>query len=67
MANLAPIKVLFVCKVCGQIYLALQQRAKGAGTFDCNECLNRVYEWSGSFDYAVWMPLNSLGGVDTLQ
>ena len=67
MANLAPIKVLFVCNTCGQIYLALQQRAKGAGQFDCTECLNPVYAWSGSYDYVVWMPLKSMGGVETLQ
>ncbi len=67
MANLAPTKVLFACNRCGQIYLALQQRAKGAGQFDCTECLNPVYAWSGSYDYAVWMPLKSMGGVETIQ
>ena len=66
-ATLPPIKVLFACNRCGQIYFALQQRTKGAGEFDCTECLNPVYEWSGSYDYAVWAPVKSMGDVETIQ
>jgi hypothetical protein len=47
MANLAPIKVLFVCQGCGLTYMAIQERLKGAGRFDCTECRHPVYEWSG--------------------
>ena len=58
MANLVPIKVLFVCQGCG---LALiQERLRGAGRFECTECRHPVYEWSGSYDYVLWIPVREL-------
>jgi len=65
MTNLVPIKVLFICHECGRIYMAVQERARGLGRFDCTECRHRVYEWSGSYNYALWAPVESVEKMGT--
>ena len=62
----ASIRVLFVCNGCGQTYMAIQERTKGAGRFECAGCRYPVYSWSGSYDYTVWTPVE-MGGSGTLQ
>jgi ribosomal protein S27AE len=68
MANLAKIKVLFFCNRCGMTYMAIQERSKGSGRFECGACRHLVYEWSGSYDYVVWEPVNLMrDGFGTAQ
>jgi predicted RNA-binding Zn-ribbon protein involved in translation (DUF1610 family) len=59
IAEPAPIKVIFMCDGCGQIFLAIQRRTNGTGKFDCTECGDTVYVWSGAYDYSAWKAMAS--------
>ena len=56
------INVLFSCPRCFKLYQASQdllgRGEQRYGRFDCPVCQTLIHAWAGSYDYAVWTPLD---------
>jgi predicted RNA-binding Zn-ribbon protein involved in translation (DUF1610 family) len=47
-------KVIFGCLKCGAAYIATQHCRSDVGSFDCWDCAEEIFCWSGDYRYGNW-------------
>lgn len=52
------VTVVFACPRCASAYRAKQKPDIGFGSFDCWDCGDEIYRWSGRYIYTDWDQLS---------